>query len=278
MKWAGGKRQLLPAIIPNLPDDFGERRYFEPFVGAGALFLNRRPREAVINDYNSQLIDTYIVIRDDIESLINELDIHERNNCKDYFYQIRGLDRDKKLFDSMTKVQKSARLIYLNKTCYNGLYRVNSKGLFNAPYGRYSNPTILDEPALRAVNRYLAADWARIAILNGDFEAAVAGAGPDSFVYFDPPYHSLDKTNFTAYRSEGFGEADQLRLRDVFARLTGEGARCLLSNSDTPFIRSVYDDRRYEVVSVSANRAINSVSGGRGRVGEVLIKNWRGAG
>jgi DNA adenine methylase len=185
---------------------------------------------------------------------------------------MRNLDRDNAAFERLSDIEKAARLIFLNKTCFNGLYRVNSKGLFNVPFGRYKNPAICEEALLRGISTYLNAH--EITILNSDFEMAVAGAGEDSFVYFDPPYHKLGKTNFTAYQAEGFGEGEQRRLRDLMVSLTGRGAKCLLSNSDTGFIRELYAQDLFEIISVQARRAINADSAGRGLVGEVLIRNW----
>jgi DNA adenine methylase len=275
LKWAGGKRQLLPEIKKFLPDNLSGLRYFEPFVGAGALFFELQPRRAVISDNNEQLILTYKVIRDDVDSLIAALNAHKNHNCESYFYNIRGLDRNKTSFAALSNVQKAARLIYLNKTCYNGLYRVNAQGLFNAPYGRYKNPDICSEPVLRSIQAYLNRVGAEIEITDGDFENTVCGAERDSFVYFDPPYHSPDNTNFTGYQANGFSETEQIRLCNVFAALTEKGVRCLLSNSDTQFIRDLYKDKRYDIVTVKAKRAINSDSAGRGDVNEVLVKNWR---
>jgi DNA adenine methylase len=275
LKWAGGKRQLLPEIEKYLPENLGNLRYFEPFIGAGALFLDRQPRRALINDNNEQLVLTYRVIRDHIEELLATLNTHKARNSEQYYYQVREQDRDAKVFANLSDIQKAARLIYLNKTCFNGLYRVNSQGLFNVPYGRYTNPAICVEPVLRAVHRYLNYDNVEIEILNGDFEVAVEAAGRGSFIYFDPPYHSPDNTNFTGYQSGGFGEDEQRRLRDVFVARTDEGARCLLSNADTAFIREIYNDNRFEIIALKAKRVINSDSAGRGEVDEVLIKNWR---
>jgi DNA adenine methylase len=275
IKWAGGKRQLLPEIKKYLPQDIGSLKYYEPFVGAGALFLTRQPSRAVVNDNNDQLMLTYIAIRDHIDALIEALDAHRGKNCEKYYYEIREQDRNAKAFATIPDVQKAARLSYLKKTCYNGLYRGNSQGLFNVPYGRYTNPAICDAPILRAINRYLNHDKVDIKTLSGDFETAVKTAGRGSFIYFDPPYHSVGNTNFTGYQAGGFGETEQRRLRDVFAAKTNAGAKCLLSNSDTPFIRELYADGRFEIVTVKAKRAINSDSAGRGEVNEVLVKNWR---
>ncbi|MDR1608109.1 MAG: DNA adenine methylase [Deltaproteobacteria bacterium] len=275
LKWAGGKRQLLPEIIKVLPANLIELRYYEPFIGAGALFLDRQPRQAIINDYNEQLTLTYKAIRDNVDELISALKEHKESNSKEYYYKTRDLDRDIVAFEALSTVQKAARLIYLNKTCFNGLYRVNSKGLFNVPCGHYANPAICDEPTLRAIHKYFNRKGIKIEILSGDFADAVESAGQESFIYFDPPYHSPNKTNFTGYQAGGFGEDEQRRLRDVIIARSDAGAKCLLSNSDTDFIRKLYDDDRFEISVVKAKRAINSDSGGRGDVNEALIKNWR---
>ncbi|MDR1636498.1 MAG: DNA adenine methylase [Treponema sp.] len=269
LKWAGGKRQLLPEIEKNLPPDMAAYTYYEPFVGAGAVLFHLRPRKAVINDSNTQLIMTYRAVKDHVDTLVKLLDGHRRKNSEAYYYQIRDLDRNAETFKALGDVEKAARLIFLNKTCYNGLYRVNSRGLFNVPYGKYRNPVICEEAVLRRISAYLNAG--DVTILNRDFEAALSGAGRHSFIYFDPPYHSPDKSNFTGYQAGGFGEDEQRRLRDLFARMTEEGAECILSNADTEFIRDLYRD--FEVVPVRAKRAINSDASGRGFVNEILVMN-----
>jgi DNA adenine methylase len=273
LKWAGGKRQLLPEIRLYLPQNKTDLTYYEPFVGAGAVLFDLQPKKAVINDFNHELILTYHVIRDNIEELLAKLKIHRERHSKTYYYEIRAQDRDAGVFSRLSNAERAARLIYLNKTCYNGLYRVNSQGLFNVPYGKFKNPAICEEPVLRAVHHYLRAN--DITILNGDFEEAAKKAGSASFVYFDPPYHSRDKTNFTGYQADGFNESEQVRLRDTFIFLTKKNIPCLLSNADTPFIRELYNDAQFEIITVSAKRAINSVAEGRGGVSEVLIKNWK---
>lgn len=272
LKWAGGKRQLLPEIRRHLPSMRG-LTYYEPFLGAGAVFFDIQPLRAVINDFNEQLVLTYNVIRNNVEELIQALNLHKQANNEEYYYEIRAQDRAQNVFGNLTDIEKAARLVFLNKTCYNGLYRVNSQGLFNVPYGRYRNPAICEETVLRAIHNYLQND--NIVILNGDFTEAVQNADRRSFVYFDPPYHSPDNTNFTGYQADGFGEADQIRLRDVFLELTDHGAKCMLSNSDTPFIRTLYNNERFDIITVQAKRTINSNSAGRGDVSEVLVKNWR---
>jgi DNA adenine methylase len=273
LKWAGGKRQLLPEIRKYLPADTRGVTYYEPFVGAGAVFFDLRPPRAVINDYNRELMVSYRVIRDHVEELIAALSVHGKNNCRDYYYQVRGLDRNPAVFERMPDIEKTARLIFLNKTCYNGLYRVNSRSFFNVPCGRYTNPAICEGPVLRAVRDYLAAG--DINIQCGDFEDSVKTAAEHAFVYFDPPYHSPGKANFTAYQADGFDDASQARLRDVFLSLTKRGVPCLLSNADTPFIRGLYQDKKLDIITVTAKRAINSNAGRRGAVNEVLIKNWK---
>ena len=275
LKWAGGKRQLLPEIREHLPSDIDGLRYFEPFVGAGALFFDMLPISAEINDYNVDLMHTYTVIRDHIDELITALRLHRELNSEEHYYFVRELDRNKETYGALTVVQRAARLIYLNKTCYNGLYRVNAQGMFNVPYGRYINPAICDEPLLRSIHDYMNREDVDIDISCGDFAAAVENAGHGAFIYFDPPYHSADNTNFTGYQAGGFNDGEQLRLRDVFSARTDAGAKCLLSNSDTPFIREIYSDERYEIIPVKAKRAINSNGAGRGEVDEVIIKNWR---
>jgi DNA adenine methylase len=274
LKWAGGKRQILPVIRKQLPADIGRRLYYEPFAGAGAVFFDLLPTKAVINDFNTQLIISYRAIKNNVEDLVRLLKEHERKNARDYYYQKRNLDKDAASFDRLTETEKAARFIFLNKTCYNGLYRVNSKGFFNVPYGRYKNPLICEEPLLRRISAYLNANDVSITITNEDFEKAVSGADKNSFVYFDPPYHSLTGTGFTGYHADGFGEREQERLGNVFAEMTRRNVKCLLSNSDTEFIRNLY--RAYEIIPVQAKRAINSDSSGRGFVGEVLVRNYCG--
>lgn len=273
LKWAGGKRQLLPEIKRYLPSRINSYTYIEPFVGAGALFFDLQPNHAIINDTNSQLILTYNIIKYHVEELIEILELHRKNNTEEYYYYIRSLDRNVNEFNNMTDIEKAARLIFLNKTCYNGLYRVNSQGLFNVPYGRYKNPAICEAPVLRAISTFLSNN--DIDIMNDDFTAAVQIADSRTFVYFDPPYHSPNNTNFTGYQADGFDENEQLRLRDTYVNLTNRGVKCLLSNSDTEFIRDIYTDNRFEIIRILARRAINADAAGRGNVNEVLIKNWR---
>ena len=272
LKWAGGKRQLLTEIKKLIPKDINNYTYFEPFAGAGAVLFDLQPQKAVINDLNEQLILTYNVIKKNIDELIALLKKFQIMNDEENFYIIRNMDREPDKFSGLSNAEKAARMIYLNKTCYNGLYRVNSQGFFNAPYGKYKNPSICDETALRQISAYL--NSGKINITNCDFEKAVSSADKNSFVYFDPPYHSPLKTNFTWYQADGFSKTEQERLRNVIIKLTNLGVKCLLSNSDTDYIRDLYNHDFFEIIKVQAKRTINSDAAGRGAVSEVLIKNW----
>lgn len=269
LKWAGGKRQLISAIAKFIPAEYTE--YYEPFIGAGAVLFYLQPSIATINDTNSELVNCYRVIRDKPEELLELCNIHFSNNSKEYYYQLRQQDRQTN-YTKLTNVERAARIIYLNKTCYNGLFRVNSSGQFNVPYGKYKNPTIADPTIINAISSYL--NHARIDILNDDFEQAVANAKEGAFIYLDPPYHPLSNTSsFTGYSMNGFGEAEQVKLKEVSDRLTDKGCQILASNSAAPFIKHLYDDSRYEIIEVQATRAINTVSSKRGKINEVLIYN-----
>ena len=268
LKWAGGKRQLLKDILKYLPKGINNYTYYEPFIGAGALFFELQPKKAIINDFNEQLILTYNVLKENADELILLLKKYQQKNVEEYYYEIRNMDRNSEIFSKLSDIEKAARLIFLNKTCFNGLYRVNSQGLFNVPYGKYKNPAICEEIVLRQISNYLNSN--EICITNKDFEQAVSSAGKKSFIYFDPPYHSPDKTNFTGYQANGFDDDEQERLRNVMIKLTNRGVKCLLSNSDTEFIRELYNYELFEIISVQAKRAINSDSAGRGTVNEVL--------
>ncbi|WP_027416760.1 DNA adenine methylase [Aneurinibacillus terranovensis] len=266
LKWAGGKRQLLPEIIKYIPANIDT--YYEPFVGAGAVLLHLQPDKAVSNDINSELINTYQVVRDHIDDLIADLSKHV--NDKDYFYRIRELDR-KEEFKFLTPVERASRMIYLNKTCFNGLFRVNSQGQFNVPFGNYKNPSIVNEKVLRAVHDYLVN--ADVKFLNGDFAEAVEGAKKGDFVYFDPPYDPVsDTSSFTSYSLHRFDAKQQIRLKELFDELNDRGCRVMLSNSTTPFIKDLYKD--YHVKIVGAKRNINSKASGRGEIDEVLVMNY----
>ncbi|HHU32520.1 MAG: DNA adenine methylase [Zhaonellaceae bacterium] len=267
LKWVGGKRQLLPDIEKHMPNKFST--YYEPFLGGGAVLFELQPQKAVVNDINEELINVYKVIRDHVEELIEDLKRHK--NEADYFYKIRELDRDKEKYNQLTSTQKASRILYLNKTCYNGLFRVNQQGEFNTPFGRYKNPNIVNENTLRAVSSYF--NKAKITFKCGDFEEAVKGVRKGSFVYFDPPYDPVSvSANFTGYDKGGFDRDEQIRLKKLCDKLNSKKVNFLLSNSATDFILDLYKD--YNITIVKAKRAINSKADKRGAVNEVLVKNY----
>ena len=269
LKWAGGKRQLIPFIKPYVPPSYNH--YYEPFVGAGAMLFALQPPSSFINDLNPELINCYQVIRDQPEELIALCQHHEQHNTKDYYYQLRQQDRDPQ-FPNRSPLERAARILYLNKTCFNGLFRVNSQGYFNVPYGSYTNPTIADPQIIKAVSHFLQTESVTISL--GDFEAAVATATSEDFIYFDPPYQPISQTSaFTAYSRQGFGETEQIRLKQLCDRLSDRGCQVLVSNSDAPLIRDLYTDRRYQIKTVGASRAINAIGSKRGKVQELLIYN-----
>jgi len=261
LKWAGGKGQLLAELLARVPREIGT--YHEPFVGGGALFFELwsrgRIRHAVLSDVNRELIETYETVRDGVEGVIRRLARH--HNEKEHFYKVRAQDPRR-----LSRAARAARLIYLNKTCFNGLYRVNSRGQFNVPFGDNPRANYCDAEALRAASRTF-----RDADLRCEtFEAVHDRAEPGDFVYFDPPYQPLSKTaSFTAYARDGFGEAEQRHLAEVFRTLAGRGVHVLLSNSDTPWVRHLYRDHRIGVVH--ASRAINSKADRRGAITELLV-------
>lgn len=266
VKWVGGKRQLLKDIKEHIPK--GTYKYYEPFVGGGAVLFDLQPKNAVINDFNEELINVYIVIRDKLEELLEDLQRHEVT--EEYYYELRAVDR-KEEYKMWSDVKKASRFIYLNKTCFNGLYRVNSSGYFNTPFGRYKNPNVVNEIVLRAVSKYL--NESNIKIKCGDYEDALKRVSKNSFVYFDPPYDPIsDSSNFTGYTANGFNREEQVRLKNLCDKLNKKGVKFLLSNSNTPFIRELYNE--YDIIVVNANRSINSNANKRGEIEEVLIKNY----
>lgn len=267
VKWVGGKRQLLDEITPLLPRQIST--YCEPFLGGGAVLFARQPKNAIINDLNGDLMLVYEVIRNNVESLIAALQEHE--NTSEHFYQVRDLDRDKESYKLLSKIEKASRIIYLNKTCYNGLFRVNASGEFNSPFGHYKKPNIVNEPVLRAVSKYLLSP--NIQLFSEDFATTLQRIPRGGFVYLDPPYDPVsDTASFTGYNKGGFGRAEQIRLKECCDALTQRGVKFLLSNSATVFIRELYAE--YTIKTVYAKRAINSDADKRGVVQEVLIRNY----
>ncbi len=267
LKWAGGKRRVVPHLRKHLPQRFGA--YHEPFLGGGALFfrlaaLNRPPFEgAVLADGNLRLMRCYRAIRDDVEQVIRLLELYTAAHSKDFFYAFRSTD-----IDLGTDYEVAAWLIYLNRTAFNGLYRVNKKGGFNVPFGKYVNPNICRAEHLRACSALLDG----VALEHEGFEAVLGRAQPGDAVYFDPPYVPLsDTAAFTSYTSGGFGHDDQVRLRDVALELAGAGVRVLLSNHDTPVVRELYNKEHFGLHVVPVARAINSKGSKRGKVDELVI-------
>lgn len=271
LKWAGGKTQLLPQLRVAAPRRIDT--YYEPFLGGGALFFalqaEQRFERAVLSDSNGELINAYQQARDQIDDLIAALAVHRQKYItadaaarKAYYYRIRAKR-------PTCPVGRAARLIFLNKTCFNGLYRVNSSGRFNVPHGRYANPAICDEDGLRAASQALQ----NVELLNADFAEAVKAAGPGDFVYCDPPYVPLSQTaSFTAYTAADFGPAEQSRLASTAEALRARGAALLLSNSGHPDVAQLYQDGGFQLETVEAARAINSNGAARGAVAEYLIR------
>lgn len=266
LKWAGGKRQLLPVLAQHLPKRF--HNYHEPFLGGGALFfwLYRHGLviKAFLSDINAELIDTYRAIRDNPKGVLELLKSYPYD--EEFFYKLRRCNPNK-----LSLVERAARMIYLNKTCYNGLYRVNKDGQFNVPFGRYRNPKYYDYENIMAVSRAL-----RKAVLEcASFEIVLENAQPGDLVYFDPPYIPRSATsNFTSYSKDGFSHSDQVKLRDICIELTKKGVNILLSNSYTQITLELYNDDIFFVHEVHANRFINSNSKKRGKIKEVIITNY----
>jgi len=264
LKWVGGKRQIMPSIVDLLPKNIGSYNYVEPFIGGGAVLFNLQPKNAIINDFNAELINVYTVIKNNLDELIADLKKH--HNTAEYFYELRSLDRTAE-FNQLTSIQRASRIIYLNKTCFNGLYRVNNAGEFNAPFGRYKNPNIVNEPTLKAVSKFLNSN--NIAINNGDYSHILKQTDEKSFVYLDPPYHPIsESSNFTGYVQGGWDMYDQIELRKACDELSAKGVKFLLSNSSADFIKEQYKD--YKISTVKASRAINSDGANRGEVDELL--------
>ena len=264
LKWVGGKKSLIPQLGPLFPRRFN--RYFEPFLGGAAVFLHLQPRHASLSDINPRLIQCYMAVRDDCESVMEQLRKLRRGHSKDAYYEARNrMNSDQEL--SIT--ERAALQIYLNKTCFNGLYRENRRGHFNVPFGRYDNPRIFDAVNIKKVSHMLR----NVTISCQPFERIIDQAQPGDFVYLDPPYHPLSKTsNFTSFTRHGFDTFDQKRLAEVCKLLDRRGCLVMQSNSDTELIQGLYED--FSVSRVSARRNINSNGRRRGAVLEVVIRNY----
>ena len=271
LKWVGGKRQLIEDISPLIPKQIST--YVEPFVGGAAILFHLQPKKAIINDFNDELMNVYQVIKEDPNGLIKILEKHKEANSEEYYYETRALDRTAD-YENLSKEEKAGRILYLNKTCYNGLFRVNSSGQFNAPYGKYKNPAIVNDVTIKAVSNYF--NSANIKFLNGDYKEALKGLRKGIFVYFDPPYMPVSSSsNFTGYTENGFGYEKQVELRDECLKLNKRGIKFLQSNSYTPEILELYSDSSvFTIKVVQAKRSINSKSDKRGEISEVLIYNY----
>lgn len=270
VKWVGGKRQLLKqfrelGLYP--PEDFdpATNTYFEPFVGGGAVFFDLLPRKAELSDLNNELVTTYNTIKNDVDRLVKSLKKHKYD--KEHYLKVRAKDPTR-----LSDIQVASRFIYLNRTCFNGMYRVNSKGGFNVPFGKYTDPIICDEENLLKVSKALQ----KVTIKNQDYKKVLEKAKKGDFVYFDPPYYPVSKTaSFTSYTADAFLEKEQAELRDTFVELHKRGCFVMLSNSDTPFINKLYSGiKGVKVSKVAAGRAINSNAAKRGKINEVLVTNY----
>ena len=270
VKWAGGKRQIMDKLLEFMPVKF--KKYYEPFVGGGALLLTLSPVRAVVNDSNKELMYVYKCLRSKrlFVKFYELCKIHEQNHSEEYYYKIRDLDRNKTAYAKMTMPEKAARCLYLNKACFNGLYRVSSKGFFNVPSAKRERVKCFDEENILALHNYF--NKRKPVLLCKDFAEAVKTAKAGDFVYFDPPYDVVGEQSFTSYTTGGFGKKEQERLRDIIKELTQKGVLVMASNANTPFIQSIYQG--FNINVIKARRNINSKGDGRGKVEEVIITNY----
>lgn len=264
LKWAGGKSSLLETLLSRTPKTFGT--YFEPFLGGGALFFALQPKRAVLSDINAELINAWQVVRNQPEELIASLKQHKYES--EYYYTVRDFDRSED-FNKSTAVERASRLLYLNKTCFNGLYRVNSKGQFNVPFGSYSNPTIADPENIRACSEVLQSAELRTT----SFSDLINEISQGDFIYLDPPYAPLSATSkFTSYAQEGFNLRDQQALAEFCSTLNNKGAQFMLTNSCTDLTLKLY--KNFNLHLTSASRSINSKAEKRGKVAELCVTNY----
>lgn len=267
LQWVGGKRQLLEQYESLLPKSFD--RYFEPFVGGGAMFFHLTPEDSVIADNNLELIKTYEGVRDHVDEVIHLLNQFRSKHSKELYMAIRGIDREVNILEDLKNYEIAARFIYLNQTCFNGVYRVNQKGQFNVPIGSSLNRLICDAPTLIKASEILK----KAKILCCDFSKALQNARKHDFIYLDPPYYPVNVTSdFTRYTKEKFYENDHVRLKEMIDELTDRGCKVMLSNSDTPLVRKLYSN--YSIHTVYAGRTLNSDPDKRGKVAELLITNY----
>ena len=269
VKWAGGKRQILDKLKEHLPEEYDT--YYEPFVGGGALLLDLLPEKAVINDSNYELMNVYACIQDEdkLKKMTKELDSYETKHSEEFYFEIRNKDKDKLKFGKMADYKRAARTIYLNKACFNGLYRVNSKNEFNVPFNKKEKVNTYEGSNIEAIHYYL--NYRNVTLKSCDFEEAVKDAKKGDFIYFDPPYDS-DTETFNSYTKDGFGKEEQVRLARVFKELSNKGCYVLLSNHNTKLINELYSD--FNIHIIEAKRNINANGKKRGKVEEVIITNY----
>ena len=276
VKWAGGKRQIVDKLLMYAPDEFNT--YYEPFVGGGALLFELSPKKAVINDSNKELINVYSVLRNEekFKKMCSILNTYEKNNSEEFYYELRNKDRNKSSFDRLSDYKRAGRTIYLNKACFNGLYRVNKNGEFNVPCGKYKNPTICDSKNLRNLSFLIR----NVEFQYGDYKKSEKYVDSNTFVYFDPPYRPLSITSgFTSYTKEDFNDENQKELANYFKELDEKKAKLMLSNSNPKntnkednFFEEIY--KGFNINEISAKRMINANCKGRGAISELLITNY----
>ena len=269
VKWAGGKRQIIDKLKKYVPEEFNT--YYEPFIGGGALLFELSPKRAVINDSNEELMNVYRCLCDEdkFKKMCNVLNGYEKEHSEEFYYEIRNKDRNKSSYNRLADYTRAARTIYLNKACFNGLYRVNRKNEFNVPFGKKTKVNTYEGGNLITVSNYLTMN--DVTILSVDFEEALKGAGKGDFVYFDPPYDS-DNGTFTSYTEDGFGKEEQKRLAKVFKELDERGVYVMLSNHNTSLVNDLY--KNFNIHVIDAKRNINSNGKKRGKVKEVIITNY----
>ena len=269
VKWAGGKRQIIDKLKEYVPDEYNT--YYEPFIGGGALLFELSPKNAVINDSNEELMNVYRCLCDEekFKKMCNLLNHYEAEHSEEFYYEIRNKDKNKNAYSRLSDYTKAARTIYLNKACFNGLYRVNKKNEFNVPFGKKTKVNTYEGSNLITISNYLTMN--NIKILSIDFEEAVKDVKPKDFIYFDPPYDS-DTSTFNSYTEEGFDRNEQIRLAKVFKELDKKGAYVMLSNHNTSLINDLYKD--YNIHLIEAKRNINANGKKRGKVEEVIITNY----
>lgn len=267
LKWAGGKRQLLPHILPLIPDDYN--RYFEPFLGAGAVLFELQPSKAVVNDTNSELMNVYHAIKEKPHELVDLLKRYEKKHNTDFYYKIRDIDRSSRRFNKLTDLEKAARTIYLNRTCYNGLYRVNKSGYFNTPIGHNSSIQIVNEDGILSISQYLNSN--DVSLKSGDYKDALKRITKRDFVFFDPPYYPTNRDYFLRYDRDYFGVEEQEELKSVCDNLSNRGVRFIQTNSDCSQVRELYSN--YRQIEVDVRRCINANPSGR-RGKELIICNY----